>query len=225
MYDAACTVIDEGATYSQRGDASAASKMLSSFEFIFILHLMFKIMGITNILCQALQSRSQDILNAMHLVSTSKVLLQQLRNDGWSDLLENVKLFCLKHEIEIPDMSAQYVLGRGQSRQTNVTMVHHYRIDIFLVVIDSQMKELNLRFNEQNVELLRLSTTLDPSNNYKEFNIDNICRLAETYYSNDFTEQERLHLRLQLSHYIVDIPQSFQNITTLSELCKKLVES
>ncbi|XP_024636447.1 uncharacterized protein [Medicago truncatula] len=135
-------------------------------------------MGITNILCQALQSRSQDILNAMHLVSTSKLLLQQLRNDGWPNLLENVKLFCLKHEIEIPDMRAQYVLGRGRSRQTNVTMVHHYRVDIFLVVIDSQMKELNFRFNEQTVELLRLSTALDPSNNYKEFNIDNICRLA-----------------------------------------------
>jgi len=29
---------------------------------------------------------------------------------------------------------------------------------------------------------------------------------------------------LQLSHYIVDIPQSFQNITTLFEFCKKLVE-
>jgi len=61
-------------------------------------------------------------------------------------------------------MSAQYVLERGQSRQTNVTMVHHCMIDIFLVVIDSQMKELNLRFNEQTVELLHLSTTLDPSN-------------------------------------------------------------
>ena len=70
-------------------------------------------MGITNILCQTLQSRSQDILNATHRVSTSKLLLQQLRNDGWSNLVENVKFFCLKHEIEIHDMSAQYVLGRG----------------------------------------------------------------------------------------------------------------
>jgi len=72
MYDATYTVIDniidEWVTYSQRGDASAAGKMLSSFEFIFILYLMFKIMGITNIICQALQSRSQDILNAMRLV-------------------------------------------------------------------------------------------------------------------------------------------------------------
>ena len=152
MYDAACTVIDniidEGATYSQRGDAFDACKMVPSFEFIFILHFMFKIMGITIILCQAFQSRSQDILNAMHLVSTLKLLLQQLRNDGLSNLLENVKLFCLKHEIEVPDMSAQYVLGRGRSRQPNVTMENHYRVDIFFVVIDSQMKELNLRFNE-----------------------------------------------------------------------------
>jgi len=31
----------------------------------------------------------------------------------------------------------------------------------------------------------------------------------------EFIEQERFHLRLQLSHYIVDIPLSFQNITTL----------
>jgi len=175
MYDATCTVfdniIDDEATYSQIGDASAASKLLSSFEFIFILHLMFKIMGITNILCQALQSCSQDILNAMHLVSTLKLLLQQLRNDGLSNLLENVKLFCLKHEIEVPDMSAQYVLGRGRSRQPNVTMENHYRVDIFFVVIDSQMKELNLRFDEKTLELLHLSTTLDPRNNYKEFKL------------------------------------------------------
>lgn len=95
MYDADCTVvdniIDEGGTYSQRGDASAASKILSSLEFIFILHLMFEIMAITNIICQALQSRSQDILNVMHHVSTTKSLLQQLRNDGWSSLLQNVE--------------------------------------------------------------------------------------------------------------------------------------
>ncbi|KAK2424735.1 zinc finger MYM-type protein [Trifolium repens] len=202
-YTVVSNIIDDGATYSQRGDASAASKMLSSFEFIFILHLMFEIMAITNILCQALQSRSQDILNAMHLVSTTKSLLQQLRNDGWPNLLENVKLFCLKHEIEIPDMSAQYVLGRGRSRQSNVTVEHHYRVDIFLVAVDSQMKELNLRFNEQTVELLSLSTALDPSNNYKNFNIESICRLAKNFYPHDFTEQEMIHLRLQLRHYIL----------------------
>jgi len=214
---------------------------------------MFKIMGITNILCQALQSCSQDILNVMHLIYTSKLLFQQLRIGGWSNLVENVKLFCLKHEIEIPDMSAH--LGRGRSRQPNISMKHHCRVNTFLIVIDSQMKKLNLIFSEEIVELLRSSTTLDPSDNYKEFNIDNICmlacsfycldfidykkvhlyllicyinyicRLVETFYTSDFSEHKRIHMRLQLSHYIATILQYFQYLTILSEFCKKLIES
>ena len=36
---------------------------------------MKEIMGITNVLCQALQQRSQDLLNVMHLVSTIKSLI------------------------------------------------------------------------------------------------------------------------------------------------------
>ncbi|KAK2459001.1 zinc finger MYM-type protein [Trifolium repens] len=117
----------------------------------------------------------------MHLVSTTKSLLQQLRNDGWPNLLENVKLFCLKHEIEIPDISAQYVLGRGRSRHMNLLMCY----------------------------------------------INYICRLAKNFYPHDFTVQEMIHLRLQLRHYMFDIHQHqiFQNIATLSELCKKLTES
>jgi hypothetical protein len=54
MYDASYTVIykiiDDETIYSQRGDASATSKILSSFKFVFILYLMFEIMVITNIL-------------------------------------------------------------------------------------------------------------------------------------------------------------------------------
>ncbi|QHO01852.1 Zinc finger MYM-type protein [Arachis hypogaea] len=64
-------IIDDGTTSAQRGEAYGVNKVLSSFEFIFSLHLMKKIMGITNILCQALQQKSQDILNAMHVVSTT----------------------------------------------------------------------------------------------------------------------------------------------------------
>ena len=46
--------------------------MITSFQFIFILHLMKEIMGITDVLCQVLQQKSQDILNAMNMVHTTK---------------------------------------------------------------------------------------------------------------------------------------------------------
>ena len=47
-------IIVDGSTYSQRSDVDAAFNMLSSFEFILILHMMKKIMGIMDDLCQAL---------------------------------------------------------------------------------------------------------------------------------------------------------------------------
>ncbi|XLU57315.1 hypothetical protein S245_051963, partial [Arachis hypogaea] len=64
-------IIEDGTTYAQRGETYGVSKILLSFEFVFTLHLMKEIMGITNVLCQALQQQSQDILNAMHIISTS----------------------------------------------------------------------------------------------------------------------------------------------------------
>ena len=70
MFDATCkvinTIFEKEAIYKQHGDVEGSYKVLTSFEFILILHLMKKIMGITNILCQALQQHSQDLLNAMH---------------------------------------------------------------------------------------------------------------------------------------------------------------
>jgi hypothetical protein len=59
-------------TYSQRGNINAAYKMVTSFQFIIILHLMNEIMGITNGLYQHLQQKSQDILIAVQLVANTK---------------------------------------------------------------------------------------------------------------------------------------------------------
>ena len=79
MFEATCLVLRSiifyGASYAQWGDANAAYDGIISFEFVFILHLMNDIMEITHDLCQALQRKSQDIINAMHLVSTTKILI------------------------------------------------------------------------------------------------------------------------------------------------------
>ncbi|XP_027916063.1 zinc finger MYM-type protein 1-like [Vigna unguiculata] len=87
MYDATCLVLEkitvDGSTYSQHGDVDNAYKSLTSFEFILILYLMREIMGITDVLCQALQQQSQDIVNVMRLVCSTKGLIQNLRENGW----------------------------------------------------------------------------------------------------------------------------------------------
>ncbi|XP_074346291.1 uncharacterized protein LOC141685067 [Apium graveolens] len=148
MYGATRSVLidvdAQGITFSQRGDALSSIKMLMSYEFVFILHVVKEIMAITDLLCRALQQKSQDILNAMHLVSTRKMLIQKLRSDGWESLLENVRSFCERHTILIPDMNAPYFdvlksLRRQGKQKQMVTMEHHYRVEIFTAAIDQQL--------------------------------------------------------------------------------------
>ena len=79
---------------------------MTSFEFVFILHLMKETLGITNVLCQALQQQSQDIVNVIQLVATTKVLIQKLREEGWDSLLNEVKLICQQHHINVPNFNA-----------------------------------------------------------------------------------------------------------------------
>jgi hypothetical protein len=103
---------DRSVSKYSRGDASGALRIIVTFDFVFILLLMENIMKITDVLCQTLQKKNIDILNAVDSVSTTKVLLGELRNNGWEPLLEEVKLFCGKHEIDIPDLSKKYVFPK-----------------------------------------------------------------------------------------------------------------
>ena len=104
-------LIDKGLNSNIRGEAKGAYKDLRSFEFVFILLLLHKVLGISNMLCQALQLKSQDILNAMNLVSTTKMLLQKLRESEWDTFLESVVSFCERYEIDIPNMNARHMEG------------------------------------------------------------------------------------------------------------------
>ncbi|KAF3337584.1 Zinc finger MYM-type protein 1 [Carex littledalei] len=232
MFDASTSVLrsiatDRSVPYASRGDAGFGVKLLLSFDFVFILHLMKDIMAITDVLCQTLQLKSLDILNAVHLLSSTKALLQELRDHGWEPLLDKVKLFCTKHEIEIPDMNKRFVdLIRSRSKKDNTTVEHHYRVDIFNVTIDQQLQEISGRFSEQSTELLTLSAGLDPRQ-VKSFSIENACKLAEKFYPADFTSQEKALLECQLRHYEIDMRNSpvLKDSSSLADLCHRLVES
>ncbi|XP_015167685.1 uncharacterized protein [Solanum tuberosum] len=58
-----------------------------SYEFIYILHLMLKILAITYDLNMALQRKDQDIVTAMKLVDLAKKQLQSMRESKWNSLL------------------------------------------------------------------------------------------------------------------------------------------
>ncbi|XP_024046728.1 uncharacterized protein LOC18051884 [Citrus clementina] len=233
MFSATCSVllniIEDGTTAFQRGDADAAYKVMTTFEFVFILHMMKEIMAITDILCQALQSKSQDILHAMHLVSSTKTLIQKLGDNGWNTLLDQVKVFCETRNIDVPEMDAPYVARQGRARhqEDTFTVADHYKVNIFYDAIDCQLQELNSRFNEHAVDFLILSSALDPHECRKSFRIGDICQLVEGFYPADFTDAEKINLKNQLEHYEYGVVQhaEFKNLSTICDLSQWLVST
>ncbi|XP_071689001.1 uncharacterized protein [Rutidosis leptorrhynchoides] len=202
-----CEIAINESTSSQKGDASFALTELLSFDFVFVMHLMKKIMSRTDKICQAFQRKSQDIVNALSLVSTTKMLIQNLKEESWQSLLDKVK-----------------DIVRSRSKKDDVTVEHHYRVDVFIAAIDSQLHELNSRFSESVTKLLQLSVTLDPK---KSFEKNDICKLAKKFYPSDFTEQDIIQLKLELRHYELDVPNDleFKKIQTVAKLCRGLHET
>nr|KJB80131.1 hypothetical protein B456_013G082100 [Gossypium raimondii] len=111
--------------------------------------------------------RSFEFIFILHMMK--EVL--GLKDDGWNELLKNVISFCETWELDFPDMNAQYIVGRSHNKKEDVTVEHHYRVDILFAKINTQL------FNEHVVELLTLTTALDPNEFFKLFDIDKICVL------------------------------------------------
>nr|XP_023895565.1 uncharacterized protein LOC112007453 [Quercus suber] len=188
-------IIDDVIDGEHRVEAESAYDGLTSFEFVFILYLEKETMEITDELCQALQSQSQDILNAIHLVSSTKALIQKFRDDGWDGLLTTVISFV-----------------RSIALMSWIWM---------LVILGGEVElELNYWFNEDAMELLRLSSALEPREALKSFRSSDICLLVKNFYPQDFTNFDKQVLEKELYHFEHNVVQDseFKKLKSLSEL-------
>ncbi|XP_021979383.1 uncharacterized protein LOC110875493 [Helianthus annuus] len=199
---------------------------MKAYDFAYYLHLMKHILGITNLLSQALQRKDQDIVNAIQMVNATKQQLQTYKLEGFDSLLKDVASFCEKNEIEIVDMEDEYVNPKYKRKKTNITNRHYYEVENFNTVLDMQLQELDNRFSEVTIELLTCVGSLSPDDNFSAFNVQKILRLAE-FYSFDFSYEERESLMIELSNYIIIIRKDgmFANLNGISNLAKRMVET
>ncbi|KAK4278543.1 hypothetical protein QN277_016378 [Acacia crassicarpa] len=210
---------------AKRSEATGLMMRMETFEFVLLLHLMINVLAITNELSQALQRKDQDIVNAMSLVKVSKMLLLKMRDDGWDNLFQKTSEFCIKRGIDIPDMeSVLQVQGRIKRRRP-VTHLHHFKVDIFYAVIDTQLQELNDRFSEVSLNLLECMACLNPCNSFSAFDKNKLCEFAG-YYPSDFDGNDFVMLEYQLDTYIADVQldPDFLNLQGIADLAKRMVE-
>ncbi|KAM3699538.1 hypothetical protein ACJW31_05G032600 [Castanea mollissima] len=206
-------IIEEDGLFDQKVEARSIMSLILSFEFVFALHLMKNILGITNELSIALQKKkNQDIVNAIDLVKVSKQRWQVMRDDEWISLLTEVSSFCATHDIPILNMDEIFVVsGRPQRNTQQNTNLYHYRVELFYTVIDMQLQELNNRFQ---------------SNSFVAFNKEKLIHLAK-FYPYDFPGIDILALDSQLQNFIFDMRNNdlFLELQGVSELAEKLVST
>jgi hypothetical protein len=81
--------------------------------------------------------------------------------------------------------------------KNNITQDHYFCIDIFYVVIDAIITELDHRFNERSSELLVCFSCLDPRDSFYKFDVDKLIRIADIYYD-DFSFDDHKRIKDQL---------------------------
>ncbi|CAL9012713.1 unnamed protein product, partial [Prunus brigantina] len=162
----------------------------------------------------------------MTLVKDCKDQLQHMRENAFEALLDQVSSFCGKHDIEVPNMDDAYVAQwRSHRRAPRITHLHHYRVDIFIQIIEWQLAELNHRFSEVNTELLLCLACLSPDDSFKAFDKQKLLRFAE-FYPQDFTPRDLLALEDQLGIYIhhMRTRSDFSQLKGIGSLARKMVE-
>ena len=140
-----------------------------------------------------------------------------------------MKSFCEARDIDVPNMNARYVKRGGLARyqQDDFTIEHHYRVDIFYAATNSILQELTHRFSKHAVELLNLSSTLDPKEARESFRSIDIFLLVSKFYPKDFTNQEMTLLKAEVDHYEHNVVRhsDFKKLSSISELCQWLVKT
>jgi hypothetical protein len=197
-----------------------------SFDFVFYLQLMSTILSITNTLSLALQRKKQDIVNAINCVKSTRNSLNDLRMNGWDLILGEAYAFCDKHNLSKLEMGEEYVNPKKPRQKTGITNKHHYQVDCFNDVIDWLLQELDSRFNEKNSKLLICSAALNPSESFRDFNLEHLMDLARLY-PKDFDDGELRDLRHHLHLYINDVraDDRFSSINNICELSQKMVDT
>nr|XP_009626664.1 uncharacterized protein LOC104117324 [Nicotiana tomentosiformis] len=219
-------LLESGQEANDRLQAEAFWSKINSFEFLFMLHLMLNVLLMSNELSKVLQKKEQDIVNAMIFLDLTKERLQQMRDEGWESLMDEVYLFCTKHDILVPNMEEFYIPEKSKCRPSSVTYSHHLRVEPFYTVMDLQLHELNSRFDVVSDNLLLGMASLNLANSFANFDKERIMTLAK-YYPDEFGKLKLRDLSHQLDTFILHMQHGdprFSDLKGIGDLAKALVE-
>ena len=128
-------VFDDNTQLESGAQVRGLYQRMQTFEFVFPMILMKRLLGMTNRLSMVLQEKDANILNAIIQIKAVKIELQSLRESGWDGLLNEEETFCQANKISIVNMEdiVPRLVRMKRDGQT-VINYHHYRVEIFCEV-------------------------------------------------------------------------------------------
>ncbi|XP_058223240.1 uncharacterized protein LOC131332949 [Rhododendron vialii] len=135
-------ILEDGSFVEDRVNARILFSVMLTFDFVFSLHLLKTILGITNELSLTLLTRDNGTVNAGEILEMSKRRFLMMRESGWTSLLDDVSTFCAEYEIDVPNMDDLYTeKGRRRGDVQEITNFQYYKFEVFCDVIDLQIQE------------------------------------------------------------------------------------
>ncbi|XP_042387908.1 uncharacterized protein LOC121980001 [Zingiber officinale] len=186
-------------SFDSRGVAKSLIQKMENYEFVFMLHLMKMILGMTHELSLVLQQKDQNIVQTISLIES----------------------------VKVPEMKDNCLIGgRSRRRKQVITKLHYYRVEIFYQVVDLVIQEMNTRFSEVSTELLSCIACLHPRNSFSEFNVQKLVRLCDLY-PEDFSTNDYIVIKQQLQNFIHNIRHdpNFSGIEDLGSFAQKIIET
>ncbi|CAF2773271.1 unnamed protein product [Rotaria sp. Silwood2] len=193
-YSAAVQAFDDTIEEEDTRSVNARGLLITVKEPIFVvtLFVLYKLMGPIKILSNQLKSATIDYGKAHNLISTIIEEIQNCRNERSFEFIYNQVIeFSQKYDIDLKQKRRRGRVRTIPARFSNSIITstighrdddnndeHRFRTSIFYPLIDSILIELNDRFSNINLDLLKSLAAMYPdSEQFLEFK--SLCSLAD----------------------------------------------
>lgn len=161
-------------------EATSLLGNIQNFEFVFCLIILQEIMEHTNVLSKYLQSININYITVIEMCEQTVDILKDMRTDTefhkrWIQVIKvagenNIEPPKLPRKRRIPQK-----YGGGENFPQNVPVEQYYRINIYFLVLDIIIKEMEVRFKENQLQILNGLKNLIINDNLEENMLTLVC--------------------------------------------------
>jgi len=244
-FDAILATLEDMGEDSDGMKATQATGLLlqiKTFHFLLSLITFDKILSITKGLSDVLQSATLDLAKAADLVSGTIKTIKDFQTDKhWCSLFTYVESVAQLHGIEIAEprptrkrklpscLHDDAIILETTALRDQMTTSQEFKVNLYFPILDAFLMEMNHRFGERNVELMRAihacnprsSQFLDPEQlhplvNY--YNLDSESVRMEAILSKQTLNQRKLDSTVHVFKELVPLKEAFPTLLKVLQI-------